>query len=290
MRLFASANQRTAAHDRCTRQGIYCFTADGKLLASRNAGQNPAVMREVLKEALAAFQRLPEEKRKPGAATVADVPQVDHGFVRPLPKGGLVLKVYTRILDRDELGGFCKGTCNVRGGDQASRDHVWLTEAEWKSLIPAQPKLFDRAAVSDGIAERIARFHLIDNTRGEPPMWQRRDVRSRKMNLTVTEVTADSVQMKLEGSVLLSSDADPERAARGFDVHLLDTYTTTPRRRRSRDSTSSPSAITGAEASIPATPGRAGRRWESHLSWQKATPPRTAYRRRRHGILTRIWV
>src|SRR5436309_14380512 len=54
-----------------TRQGIYCLTADGKLLAYRNA-QNPDVMREVLRRGLAEWRKLPETTRKPGAPAVND--------------------------------------------------------------------------------------------------------------------------------------------------------------------------------------------------------------------------
>src|SRR5262249_37071041 len=157
----------------------YCFTADGKLLAYKNAGQNPAIMRDTLKQALAAFQRLPAQQRKPGALTVDDVGQVDTRYERTPPKRGLILQVYTRILDPPSQDQYCKGTCSVRGGDQAARDHVWLTEAEWKSLVPANPKPGESFALPDAIGERIARFHLIDNTRGEPPMWRRQDIRSR---------------------------------------------------------------------------------------------------------------
>lgn len=35
-----------------TRQGIYCLTADGKLLTYKNAGQAPDVMRETLRQSL----------------------------------------------------------------------------------------------------------------------------------------------------------------------------------------------------------------------------------------------
>src|SRR5688572_8479416 len=55
-----------------TRQGIYCLTADGKLLAYKNAGQDPAAMRDVLRSALKAYWRLPEAQRKPGAVQVED--------------------------------------------------------------------------------------------------------------------------------------------------------------------------------------------------------------------------
>src|SRR5262249_53132274 len=135
----AIAQQARPRDDDGTRQGIYCFTADGKLLAYKNAGQNPAVMRDTLKEGLAAFKRLPEEQRKPGAVTVGNVARLDPRYERTPPKGGLIVQVYTRILDRDESGQYCKGTCNVRGGDQAARDHLWLTAAECNSLVPADP-------------------------------------------------------------------------------------------------------------------------------------------------------
>ena len=156
------ADQGRPRDDSGTRQGIYCFTADGKLLASKNAGQNPAVMRDVLKNALEAFQRLPEEKRKPGVITVADVPQVDSGFVRPLPKGGLVLRLHAHPRPRRDRGGFCKGTCNVRAATRPRRDHVWLTEAEWKAAHSVKPKLFDQSRCRRNC--RTDALHLIDNT------------------------------------------------------------------------------------------------------------------------------
>src|SRR5205823_3369628 len=48
-----------------TRQGIYCLTPDGTLLAYKNAGQAPDVMREVLRRGLAEWKKLPATRRKP---------------------------------------------------------------------------------------------------------------------------------------------------------------------------------------------------------------------------------
>jgi len=203
-----------------TRQGIYCLTADGKLLAYRNAGQNPEVMRDTLRQGLREWNKLPEDRRKPGSVKVEDLPKTDPAYSRKPPKDGLIVKVYTRILDR-ENGEFCKGTCTTQGGDRAARDHLWLTEAEWKSLIPAEPKEGSSFPLPAKIAERICRFHLIDNTRGEPPMWRREDVRSKEFTLTVAEVTASQIQLRLEGSALLANQADAAKADRGFDVRLL---------------------------------------------------------------------
>src|SRR5438876_1949987 len=65
-----------------TRQGIYCFTADGKLLAYKNAGQAPTVMREVLHQGLQAWKKLPDERRKPGAVSVEDPGVLDKDYAR----------------------------------------------------------------------------------------------------------------------------------------------------------------------------------------------------------------
>jgi hypothetical protein len=208
-----------------TRQGIYCLTADGKLLAYRNAGQAPDVMREVLHQGLRAWQKLPAERRRPGATTVEDAGTTDPQYTRTPPPGGLVVTVYTRILDHDkdvlQLGAFCRGTCSVKGGEAAARDHLWLTEAEWKSLVPAEPKAGERVPVPAAVAERMLRFHLVDNTRGEPPMWRREDIRRQELTLTVEEVTPAAVRLRLDGSALLATRADAETAERGFDVRLL---------------------------------------------------------------------
>jgi hypothetical protein len=207
-----------------TRQGIYCFTADGQLLAYRNAGQAPDVMRQVLRQALAKWNQLPEERRKPGAVKVEDDLQADKNYTRELPAGGIILNVWTRILDRDEKNEWTRGTCKFAGGDKAARDHMWLTEAEWRSLVPDVPpsplggegnKKFPLPAA---MAQRLARFHLIDNTRGEPPMWRAEDIRKSELSLRVAEVTPNLVRLRLEGNVLLASRADPTQADRGFDV------------------------------------------------------------------------
>jgi hypothetical protein len=203
-----------------TRQGIYCFTADGKLLTYKNAGQLPDVMRDTLRQGLREWNRLPPERRKPGAVQVGDLTQVDPRFARTPPPSGLIVNVFTRILDHDK-GALCRGTCETPGGDKAARDHLWLTEAEWKSLVPASPRRGDRLPLPAAIAERILCFHLTDNTRGEPPMWQRDQIRAQQLALTVEEVTPAAVRLRLEGSARLASDADAAKADRGFDVRLL---------------------------------------------------------------------
>src|SRR5439155_3484399 len=105
-----------------TRQGVYCFTADGTLLAYRNH-HDPAVLRDDLHKALRQWEALPPERRRPGGVTVEDGGRPDRRYHRAPPPGGLVVNVFTRILDRNE-GDFCPGTCSRVGGDFAARDHL----------------------------------------------------------------------------------------------------------------------------------------------------------------------
>lgn len=206
-----------------TRQGIYCFTADGKLLAYKNAGQAPDVMREVFRSALRAWAKLPLDRRRPGAFVIDDPQKQDTRFVRTPPANGLILKVYARILERNSQGDTLRGSCDSPGGDRAARDHLWLTENEWRGLIPTSPKVGDTLAVPETVVRRIAFFHLIDNTRGEPPLWKPEQLRSHKLTLTVEHVDATRVTLRLDGPILLATHEDAAQATRGYDARLLGT-------------------------------------------------------------------
>jgi hypothetical protein len=203
-----------------TRQGIYMFAADGTPLAYKNAGQLADVMKDEMRRALAAFRKLPEAKRKAGAVKVEDPGEPDANYSRTPPEGGLILKAYTRILDKKD-GGYCTGTCKATGGDKAARDHVWITKDELKALAPAKAEVGSRYPMPAKIAERLARFHLVDNTRGEPQLWKPEDVRSKRITLTVTSAKADAVELRLEGEVLLATDADAAKAERGYEARLF---------------------------------------------------------------------
>jgi hypothetical protein len=202
-----------------SRQGIYCLTASGRVLAYRNH-QDPDVMCEVLEQALRAWDRLPAAERDPGGR-VPEPGRVDERYVRRPPEGGLILNVFTRILDRKEQGRLVRGSCRFPGGERAARDHVWLTARDCQALIPANPKEADRFAMPAALADRLVRYHLVDNTRGEPAFWDRAAVHKVRLDWTVESVTAEVVRLRLQGEALLANGPDPRQAKRGFDVHVL---------------------------------------------------------------------
>jgi hypothetical protein len=208
-----------------TRQGIYVFTAAGRLVWMKNTGGLVEHTRDELRGALAAFRRIPQSERAPGAVRVEDWDGVDRRFHREPPAKGLIIKTYTRALEKKD-NKLCPSAGKVKIGDlelepEAQRDHIWLTEAEWKALVPSSPQVGQRIAVPPAVRERIVRFSLVDSTTGEPPMWARDQIRTAEMHLTVESVTTHSVRLRLEGVALLSTQADRARADRGFDGRLF---------------------------------------------------------------------
>lgn len=223
--LAAAAGRR--GENGTTLQHIYLFTADGTLLGAKNAGQDVPFMKNLMRQSLASFDRLPEAKRKPGAVTVEDRGRPDPNYSRTPPAGGLIVKEYTRILDFKD-GAYCKGNCQALGGEKAARDHLWITADELKALAPAKAEVGFRYPLPEKIANRIARFHLVDNTRGEPSPWTGEQIRARRFTLRVIAVTADGVEVRLEGEAVLATAAELPKADRGYEVRLLGTLRWVP--------------------------------------------------------------
>lgn len=199
---------------------MYCLTASGKLLAYKNSQEADSV-REMLERGLAAWNRLAVTERKPGAVKIPDLGKVDREYTRTSPPGGLVLNVFTRILERKRDGQYVPGSCAFPGGELPGRDRMWLKRGEWQSLIPATVKKGDSFDMPPAVAERLLRFHLVDNTRGEPPAWSSKDIRKKQLRWTVLQADKEDVRLRLEGSVLLATDENPKKADRGFEARLF---------------------------------------------------------------------
>ena len=211
-----------AGENGATCQGIYMLTAGGRLLFYRNAGQSAEATLDALEEALRKWEQLPADERAPGAVKVEDAGELDGGYARKPPPGGMIVNVFTRALDDEPAAGAKPSTvCKLGAGREAARDHLWITKEEAASLVPSDAQVGQSFAMPKAIAHRILRFHLVDNTRGEPPLWRTQDIRRSDLKLTVAEATADAIMLRLDGSALLSTDADPDQAARGYDVSLL---------------------------------------------------------------------
>lgn len=192
------------------------MTAGGKVL--EEAGRAGIDLKKTLEK----WKSLPDSERGPGAVKVAEQGAVDpQGLGLSPPVGGLILKAYTRVLMHDgerklryvtgkELRDGDEGESTLEADFQQGRTaaheaqphHMWLTEAEWKSLIPANPRKGDVAAMPQRITDRILRWHLNPLRfygRYGPDALDREDVRAGRLTLTVHAVAADKVLLRLDG-------------------------------------------------------------------------------------------
>ncbi len=170
-----------------TTQGLYIATADGKLL-SYNNNRGADRIRRLMKEAL--------ETPQPGNISAVTNRKLDPRFNPRPPEGGLIVRVRAKV-----MGGYEETTDPWRQIFQSavSRDNLWITAEEHQALV--------RGDVPERLQRRIARFHLIDNTRGEPPMW--RDEEIRHISLKISGG-------KLTGNVVLKTD----RGDRGYEAEF----------------------------------------------------------------------
>ena len=168
-----------------TRQGRYAFSASGKLLGFNN-NRDPQRILKMLRESLKKFAALPANERKAGAVKVPPLKDSarDQRYARTPPKGGKILRVHSRVLEKDKEGNYVacgnpEANTNTfrHNGFGSSTDHLWLTAEEFKSLSDLAGGDPKGTPIPAPIAMRIARFHLVDNTRGEPPHWTRDEVR-----------------------------------------------------------------------------------------------------------------
>lgn len=171
-----------------------------------------------VQKGLEAWKELPEDQRKPSG----ELPGLEFEEPTSPPPGGLIFKAYVRGLERDAKGGLhrCE-IVKVAGGDygypvEPSADHVWLTEAEWKNLIPAKPRVGDKMPVPAALVERIATFHLRDTHLGSPPFFW--GSVSGEMGLTVEEASPGRLRMRLDGTATLGDKAPYPVRFQGF-VH-----------------------------------------------------------------------
>jgi hypothetical protein len=167
-------------------QGVYLFTPEGKLLAFANTADAGRVKR-LLETALKQFD--------PGTPA-PKFAEVKSQVLPPLPKGGLVLDVTAKL-----LGGYAAhDKQGQRYLQSLGRDHLWLRADEVAALV--------KGVLPESVKRRLVRYHLVDNTRGEPPMWRDTDIK--KLELTLREG-------RLTGSVQIETAAGD----RGYHAHLL---------------------------------------------------------------------
>lgn len=177
-RQIASQGPRHDFND--TTQGFYIATASGKLLMYSN-NRDPEKVQRLMKQKLADFERTTEATSE---VPTLEAGKVDSRFQVQPPAGGIVVRVRAKILD-----GYEPTTDPWQAIFQSamSRDNLWVTREEHESLV--------RGEFPASLQQRIARFHLVDNTRGEPPMWDAKEIQAVDFKLDQGHVTG-AVQLQ----------------------------------------------------------------------------------------------
>ena len=193
--------------------GYIVLTSTGKELAVETH------LEDAVRKGLAAWATLPEEERKPRYPV--GLPKVKGGSYPPAPpRNGLILRSQIRPLQRDEKTGELLPVTrmNVAAGEygfdnEPQLDHVWLTEKEWKALIPAAATVGTTVDVPKPLVERIAKFHLLDKGLGCAFFWERANG---EMKLQVEEVTDTALRLRLNGLAWIGKSLDYPVRFQGF--------------------------------------------------------------------------
>ena len=193
-RIFAELVKQSGHLPFAPRQGFYVFTAAGELVTFRHT-QDPSAVRQMLVSALerANPEMSASQWLEPGEGT---------NFTLEVPRGIVVLDVTSKV-----LGGYAEASSDRERMLQSTRgrDHCWVRDDEVEAL--------SGGIVPDSLITRIARFHLVDNTRGEPPMWHADQVVAAEASLRAGELT---------GTVRLETAAQ----RRGYSASLFGVVST----------------------------------------------------------------
>jgi hypothetical protein len=204
---------------------LWVQSASGKVLKS-HFGELPT-------KGLAEFNQLPETDRKPARLEPSKTDNTGRG---PPPPGTLVLRTYICGFEKGSKGELLRiadiarqrikqkgytgpGDAALESGPQ--RDFLWLTAAEWKVFVPAQPSKGQKLLVPAALAQRLACFYLYDYTTGLSRSWSRADYRSGELTLVVEETSSAAIALRLEGTVRLADNPDIAKATRRAEFRLL---------------------------------------------------------------------
>ena len=164
------------------------------------------------------WKELPAEQRKKLEPMGAHDPDLE---AAP-PPGGLILQVFSRALAR--VGGeLVPYKTKVSRSWEPGRDFVWLTESEWRSLIPATPQPGAAQVVAAPIQDRLIRRYLIDLVRvgGNGGPRRPEQVLARELTVTVEQVSPTMIRLRLKGSARLSNGEGPIKEQPRIDAFQL---------------------------------------------------------------------
>ncbi len=202
-----------------TRQGIYAVSASGILLGSINS-QSPQRVASMLSTALEKWRQLSVEERGLEEAqrqALASTWRWD----KARPTAGLILEVTSRDLLEDESAARedRRGRRRFSWTKEAwNRDYAWFSADEIASWIPEDLEAGASKDLPARHVERLARFHLMDNVRGQTSAYERAEISLAELRMRIESKAGDEIVLSLSGST--RAEVEKGEYARGFATAL----------------------------------------------------------------------
>ena len=155
-RKIARKGPRGDGSDGGTTQGLYVASPDGNYLGFSNH-RSPDRIKRLLLDCLKRYD--------PAETSSIHSEKIDARYNPKPPNGGLVVRVQAKILSGYEP---TDNAWRKIFQSAISRDNLWISKEEHDAIASGN--------IPEIVQRRIARFHLVDNTRGEPPMWRSNEV------------------------------------------------------------------------------------------------------------------
>ena len=179
-RQFAAIVKQAGSLVELSAQGFYIFNSSARLKSFRHT-QDVAVVKRLLADALSEAD-VEQSVSEPSSR------DDNSNFVLNPPGDVVVLDVVSRV-----LGGYDAPADSREAILQSARgcDHCWIRRDEIAEIASG--------SMPQSLLTRMARYHLVDNTRGEPPMWDADEVRDLIAGLHDGDLTG-SVRLETESS------------------------------------------------------------------------------------------
>lgn len=172
------ANQGPRNDMNLTTQGFYIATASGELLHFNN-NRGPDRIKKLMRQALSGNQDKVAEPIEAGDV----LPRIP----ATKPTGAMVIQVNSKV-----LGGYQESDRPYRRIMQNAigRDNLWIYSAEIEQLAQGQ--------FPESLAKKLVRFHGVDNTRGEAPMWSDQQIESLDLQMEKDGTVLGSVRLSTD--------------------------------------------------------------------------------------------
>ena len=174
-----------------SRQGIYVCSPGGKLLASINS-LNPDDVLKMIDDGLDKWNDLPLSERQ---LPENYKPQALHRWEDSYPVKGLVLKSAKADV-------FTDPPVQTERGDRWNMDHVWFSKDEARLWLPKDPKEGDTYQLPTILKDRLFRFHMVDNVRGQTLPFAPQEIKEAFVQVKIIKQKDSNIQINISGHSL----------------------------------------------------------------------------------------